>query len=54
MGFEGLPKQPRLPPEILAFSSVFQVCFKCVIFFYLSLSLSFSLSLSVSLYLYSI
>ena len=36
MGFEGLPKQPRLPPEILAFSSVFQVCFKCVNFFYLS------------------
>ena len=33
MGFEGLPKQPRLPPEILAFSSVFQVCFKCVGFF---------------------
>ena len=36
MGFEGLPKQPRLPPENLAFSSVFQVCFKCVNFFYLS------------------
>ena len=33
MGFGGLPKQPRLPPEILAFSSVFQVCFKCVRFF---------------------
>ena len=36
MGFGGLPKQPRLPPEILAFSSVFQVCFKCVNFFNLT------------------
>ena len=33
MGFGGLPKQPRLPPEILAFSSMFQVSFKCVNFF---------------------
>ena len=36
MGFGGLPKQPRLSKENLAFSSVFQVCFKCVNFFYLS------------------
>ena len=34
MGFGGLPKQPRLSKEILAISSVFQVCFKCVNFFY--------------------
>ena len=36
MGFGSLPKQPTLSKEIWAFSSVFQVCFKCVIFFYLS------------------
>ena len=36
MGFGVLPKQPRLSKEIWAFSSVFQVCFKGVNFFYLS------------------
>ena len=32
MGFGGLPKQPRLSKEFLAFSSVFQVCSSVLIF----------------------
>ena len=51
MGFGGLPKQPRLPPEILAFSSVIQVCFKCVNFFYLSCILIYLYIIIYAIYL---
>ena len=50
MGFGGLPKQPRLSKEILAISSVFQVCFKCVNFFYHS-CISISLNILIILLL---